>query len=107
MPYKFESEKLKICRKDDKRVKLSLEQRDEIKYRFSLGESIHHLANEFKVCRRTIQFILFPERLKRSLELREERGGSKIYYDREKHNESVERMRRRKKELYDEGRLVK
>lgn len=58
-----------------------------------LGVSITKIAKDFKVNKRTIQFILFPERLKKNKELRADRGGSQIYYDREKHNEAIKSLR--------------
>jgi len=48
--------------------------------------SIHSLSKLFRVSRRTIQFILYPERQAKNLEDRAKRGGTKQYYDREKNN---------------------
>ena len=79
MPYK--SEKIKIEHtKHDKRIRLTENQKDEI---ISLRGliSIHKCAERFGVCRRTIQFLWFPERLERNKQLRQKRGGSKQYYD--------------------------
>lgn len=56
--------------------------------------------------RRTIQFIIDPGKLIENIKRRNERGGSMIYYDREKHNESVANMRRYKHDLYLKGELV-
>jgi hypothetical protein len=103
MPYK--SEKIKIEKTEhDKRVKLSDEQRQEIKEN-KLGLSLSKLAEMYGVSKRLIQFILDPEKQKRNLELREERGGSKIYYDKEKHNESVKKHRRYKQKLFIKGKI--
>lgn len=101
----FKSERIKIAGgKYDRRVKLTQKDKDKI---LSLRDkiSIHDLAKMFGVHRRTIQFILYPERQARNLELREERGGSKIYYDREKQNASIREHRRYKQELYLEGKI--
>ncbi len=54
----------------------------------------------FKVNKRLIQFILFPERQKRNLELREQRGGSKIYYNKDRHTLAMSEHRKYKKELF-------
>jgi hypothetical protein len=64
-----------------------------IKYYYEKGTSINKLAKDFKVNKRLIQFILFPERLKKNKELRADRGGSKIYYDREEHNQAINNLR--------------
>jgi hypothetical protein len=43
----------------------------------------------FNVSRRLIQFILHPSKHQANLEARKERGGSKIYYKREKHTKAI------------------
>jgi len=63
------------------------------------SKSISGLARMFNVSKRTIQFILFPERKARNIELRKARGGSKIYYDKEKHTEATRKHRQYKKIL--------
>lgn len=60
-------------------------------------------AELFGVSRRTIQFIWFPEQLEENKKRRAERGGSKQYYDREKHNASMREHREYKKDLYKKG----
>jgi hypothetical protein len=75
-------------------------QRERIKSLHSEGFSITGLGKMFKVNKRLIQFIIFPERQKRNLELREQRGGSKIYYNKEKHTAAIREHRKYKKELF-------
>jgi transposase len=58
-----------------------------------MGMSITKIAKMFRVNKRLIQFILFPERQKKNLELRADRGGSTIYYDREYHNQAANEHR--------------
>ena len=61
MPYK--SEKIKLSKEQDRRVKLLDEQKEEIKYKYELGNfSQRALAREYNVSRRLISFILFPEK---------------------------------------------
>lgn len=101
----FKSEKIKIeGTKYDRRVKLTQRDKDKI---LSLRNkiSIHDLAKMFGVDRRTIQFVLYPERQRRNIELREERGGSMIYYDREKQNAYTREHRQYKHELYLKGKI--
>lgn len=78
----------------NRRVKLLPCQREMVKYWHEVqGAGIRAIARLFKVDKRTIQFILFPERQKRNTELRKERGGSKIYYNREKHTTAIREHR--------------
>lgn len=98
MPYKSEYTHKKIPRRYDKRVKLSLEDREEIKRQYK-NSSQRKLAKAWGVSRRLIQFILDPDKKKRDLELRKLRGGSMAYYDREKQVEASRKTRQRRKEL--------
>lgn len=52
----------------------------------------------FNVSRRLIIFIVYPERKERNYQARLENGGSKIYYKKEKHTESIRKHRRYKYE---------
>lgn len=54
----------------------------------------------FKVNKRLIQFILFPERLKKNLQDRKDRGGSSIYYDKQYHTEKIKAHRDYKKDVF-------
>lgn len=95
MPYK--TDKLALNDPFLKRsCKLLPCQKEMVKYRHELGESIHSLSKVFKVSRRLIQFIIYPNRLEKSIVDRFNRGGSKIYYDREKHNNAIKNHRQYK-----------
>jgi len=63
------------------------------------------LASKYKVSRRLITFIIDPEKLIQNKKRRAERGGWRVYYDREKQNESTRLYRRYKNELYKMGML--
>lgn len=103
MPYK--SEKIKIeGGKFDRRIKLTEADKDKIHAR-AVSESIGSLAREFGVCRRTIQFIVYPERLERKKEALQARGGWRIYYKKEKHSQYIKEHRRYKQELKMEGKI--
>ncbi len=67
-----------------------------VKYWYESGTSINALARMFKVNKRLIQFILFPERKQKNLEDREARGGWKQYYDREQNNKTINEHRKYK-----------
>lgn len=103
MPYK--STKIKIINTAyDRRCKLTTVQKDEI---ISLKDSISQrkCAEMFNVSRRTIQFLWDPEKLKRNIQRRQERGGTKQYYNKEKHKEQMKTYRRYKQQLYLEGKI--
>ena len=103
MPYKHTE--LKIPRNIDKRVKLTYEQREEIRQN-KLGLSQRALAMEYNVSRRTIQFILDPSKLEENLKRRAERGGSSKYYDKELHKGYMKTYRQRKQKLMLKGELI-
>jgi len=106
MPYKFQTDKLKIKEEDDRRCKLTREQRQEIKDKYGTI-SQRKLAKAYGVSRRLIQFIGDPKKKERDLELRELRGGSKIYYNKETWADTMREHRQYKKKLYDKNKLVK
>lgn len=83
-----------IPKQKDARVKLTDEQRREIKEN-PLGLSKRQLALKFKVSRRLVDFIMNPDREEQNLLLREIRGGWKQYYDKKKHNESMKNYRKK------------
>ena len=87
----------------DKRIKLTPEQKSEIYNRHHFGgEGIRPLHREFGVSRRLIQFICYPERQAKNLQDRKERGGEKLYYDRDKRREYMKKHRTHKRQLMDE-----
>ena len=94
--------KKKRDKRFDRRIKLSDEQKEEIK---KLKGTITQTAcaKMYDVSRRTIQFIWFPEQLEENKKRRAERGGSKQYYDKEKHNEAMRNLRAYKKGLKEKG----
>ena len=106
MSYAFETGKKKIPREPgkDRRVKLSETQKDQIR-ELALTMSQRELAARFQVSKRTIQFVLNPERREANYERRKERGGSAQYYDKETHADAMRRHRRHKKGLSDKGEL--
>lgn len=63
---------------------------------YKAGTSIRALAKMFKVDRRLIQFMIFPERKQKNLEDRQARGGWEQYYNREEHTAAIREHRRYK-----------
>lgn len=60
-----------------------------VKWWYEHGESITSIAKRFNVNKRSIQFLLFPERKNKNLKDREKRGGWKQYYSKEKHRGDI------------------
>ena len=99
MPYKCETLKLKIPRSKDRRVKLTLEERQEIRELYGYV-SQRKLAAAYGVSRRLIIFIGDPEQHKENLKRRAEWGGSSQYYSKEKQKEYMKSHRQYKQQLF-------
>lgn len=101
MPHK--SEKIKISgTKYDRRLKLTDEQRAEIKALYSSGEYSHRkLAAKYSVSRRLIQFIVSPEQLERNNEVTKTNKKSGRYkQSKESRAATMREYREYKKELF-------
>ncbi len=101
MPFKSEAIEIHHT-KHDRRIKLTDEDKERIK---TLGLSQRALARMFGVSRRTIQFILHPEKLEENKRARKERGGWKQYYNKEKNTEYMREHRQYKQKLYLKGEI--
>ena len=91
----------------DRRVKLTDDDKELIR-KISKEENLsqRELARKFNVSRRLIQYVLDPEKLTENKRIREERGGTKQYYDKEKHREYMKDHRRYKQDLYIKGEII-
>ena len=100
MPRK--SDKIKIANSEfDRRIKLTNEDKELIKWlREEEQISYQKLADRFNVSKRSIFFICKPETLEKNKKLRENRGGWKVYYDKERHTKSIKEHRNYKRDLY-------
>jgi|GEM_PF-812015 len=83
----------------DRRTKMLPCQKEMAKWWHERGESINGIARMFKVNKRTIQFLLFPERLKKNVQDRQDRGGWKQYYDKETWKDTMKEHRNYKKKV--------
>lgn len=101
-PYKTESEAL-----GDAFLKRSAKllpcQKEMVVWWHNDGLSQRKIAAMFHVSRRLIQFIIDPEKKVEDLKRRNERGGSKIYYDRGKHNAAMSDHRKYKHKVLGTG----
>lgn len=103
MPYK--SEKIKLKGLQDRRKRLTDEQRAEIKELYGTGlYSLNDLAKKFSVSKKTILLIVNEESAERAKKYRKEhwkdwqRTG-------EEHNEAIKKTRKYKQSLYLDGKL--
>ena len=103
----FKSEKIKIEFTDkDKRIKLTDEQRKNIKKDYATGLISHRgLAEMYKVSRKTIYNILNEAKYQEQLERYKEEKHSKKYYDKDKHKDYIKTHRRYKQNLYLKGKI--
>ena len=103
MPYK--SAKIKLPKKFDRRIRFTDEKKKQSDLLISQGESITKTAKFLGISKRLLQFYLFPERHEKNLIDRKERGGSKIYYNKEQNTKAQREHRKYKQELYLKGEL--
>lgn len=98
MPYKTEKVYIE-CPFMDRRNKLLPCQKEMIVHYSNLGYSQRKIAAMFNVSRRLIQFTINPESHKKNIQALKDRGGSKIYYDKNKHKETMKKHRKYKNEI--------
>jgi DNA-binding transcriptional regulator LsrR (DeoR family) len=101
------SEKIKIEKTQyDKRVKLTDNDKDLIRTLYATGDhSQRSLAAQFSVSRRTITFAIDPAKREANYQVRVARGGSRQYYDKEKHTDAIRVHRRYKQQLVLDGKV--
>lgn len=103
MPYK--SEKIKLKGLQDRRKRLTDEQRKEIKKLYETGlYSLNGLAKKFEVSKKTILLIVNEESAERARQYRQEHWKEWQRKGKE-HNDSINNTRKYKHELYKRGEL--
>lgn len=103
MPYK--SEKIKLKGLQDRRKRLTDEQRKEIKELYGTGcYSLNGLAKRFDVSKKTILLIVNDESAEKAKQYRKEHW-KEWQRTGEEWNETVRKYRKYKQELYKEGKL--
>lgn len=103
MPYK--SEKIKLKGLQDRRRKLTDEQKDEIKKLYETGfYSLNGLAKRFEVSKKTILLIVNEDSAEKARQYRKEHWREYQQTGKE-WNETIKKTRRYKNKLYKEGKL--
>ena len=105
MPYK--SEKMKLSKEQDRRIKLSDEQKEEIREKYATGfYSQRGLATEYHVSRRLISFVLDNEKAKKVAEqFKERRADGRYKPSKEEWAATMREHRRYKQNLMHMGLL--
>lgn len=104
MPYK--SEKIKLKETQDRRKKLTTEQRKEIKELYSTGcYSLNDLAKRFNVSKKTILLIVNKDSEEKARQYRKEHW-KEWQRKGEEHAEAIRNTRKYKQSLYLKGELV-
>ena len=103
MPYK--SERIKLNGLQDRRRKLTDEQRNEIKELYGTGcFSLNDLAKRFEVSKKTILLIVNKDSSERAKQYRKEHW-KEWQQTKEEHNKAIKKTRQYKHQLYKDGKL--
>lgn len=103
MPYK--SEKIKLKGLQDRRKKLTDEQREEIRSLYGTGcYSLNGLAKRFEVSKKTILLIVNNDSAEKAKQYRKE-NWKEWKGTKEEHREAIKKTRRYKHQLYKDGKL--
>ena len=104
MPYNHKN--LKIPETEDRRVKLTSQDKENIRNEYFNNDNISQrdLAKKYNVSRRTIVFTLYPERRVENYKKRVKNHGH--YYNREKHTEAMRKHRAYKQQLKQQNKLI-
>lgn len=104
MPYK--SDKSPIGKnKDNRRIKLFIDDKIYIRGLYAEGIPIRQIVKKYypSVSRRTIQFVLFPERKLKAAEQRKNNGRLfNNYYQKDRHRNYMKKHRKHKHEVFIE-----
>lgn len=89
----------RVGKENDRRIKIPKTEHTYIINRHKQGEAIRAIARDYGVDKRLIQFIIYPERQVLNKLYRARRGGSKIYYNKDKWRETMREHRAYKLKL--------
>ena len=105
MPYKHETQHLRLSQEQDRRRKLTEEQKEEIRQLYAAGKgSWKALADRYHVSKSTIGIIVNPNRAAKVQDRIREHW--RDYADQEKHTTAIRNTRRYKQELFLKGELT-
>ena len=101
----FKSEKIKLQGLQDRRKRLTDEQRKEIKELYGTGcYSLNDLAKKFNVSKKSILLIVNKESAEKAKQYRKEHW-KEYQGTKEEHREAIKKTRHYKHQLYKDGKL--
>lgn len=95
MPNKLD--KIRYTKEQDGRIKILPEQYEEVREKYRVVQSLRAVAGYYGVDKRTIQFIIHPEKLEDLKRHNKEIKHWSIYYDKDKRREYMRKWRAKKK----------
>ena len=100
-PY-LQAQKIPLIGLQDRRRKLTDDDKEDIKARHKRGEAIHAIARAYKdkCSKRLIQFIIYPERLKQLQDKHRKAQHWRKYYNRKQLTQATRNWRAYKYRLY-------
>lgn len=108
MSIKIEREHMKIPTKFKRSIKLTNEDKEEIRHLYATGDySYNVLAEMFEVDKKTIYYALKPQKYAEFLQRCKENKHSQKYYSKEKHKGYMKNTRDYRKKLNEMNLLVK
>ena len=102
MPYKHETDRLKLPRHLDRRIKYTDKDKQDVIKLYASGISQRAIARKTGMSRRYVSFILFPDRMEKCKEQFKERRLDRRYYDRETNTCAIRSSRRYKQKHFNE-----
>lgn len=93
--------KYRVGRARDKRIKLTDDERQDIKRRYNNGATKRALARFYHVDRRLIDFIVNPDKYEATLRRRSDEKAHLKYYDSERRKEYIQKHNLYKKQLME------
>lgn len=100
MPLKFD--KFKIPKELDGRKKITDDDRKEAKELYERGLAIREIARRMShISRRSIVFILFPERLVAQQEKQKKEEHWRRYYDKNRQKQAIKKLREKKRKIFN------
>lgn len=104
MPYKFQKEHIKLSEEQDRRVKLTKDDKEFIRAEYRTGLfSLNNLAKKYNVSKKCILLIVNPDSFEKAREYSKEY--SKTHRNNYNHTEAMRKTRQYKAKLYKEGKL--
>ena len=104
MPYK--NRKMKIPRELDRRVRVTEEMSENMLTMYRDGASLHAIAREFGVDRKTVKRYVVPGYIEEMSAIRKARKPWLVYYDKDRWRELMKGHRHYKRELEKTGKLL-